>query len=50
MDDIFSGIRGIDSDSTAEVPAKDKTDFFWIIVLANWIVVASVALMLWGRR
>lgn len=33
MDDIFSGIRGIDS----EVLAEDKTDFW--MVLTNWAFV-----------
>lgn len=52
MDDIFSGIKGIGNDSTTEVPetevpAEDKTDLW--MVLTNWIVVAIVALMLWGE-
>ena len=48
MDDIFSGIRGIDNDSTTEVPAEDKTDL--LMVATNWAIIIVLGFMLlWGK-
>lgn len=47
MDDIFSGIKGIENDSI-EVPAEDKTNLW--MVLTNWAIIIVSALMIWGKR
>ena len=50
IEDFMTETPGVDvAVPISKAPAKDRADL-WFIVMGNWVIIASVALMLWGRR